>query len=100
MELCAQSGRHKVAVIANSSAKVAMNDIMSGISRAVEKGLVEKVGEVIDPQEDGYAGTFQFNLPLPVYLAGKEDLEAKGHSFSLPIFASCRASPQGSLHLA
>ncbi len=56
MELCAQSGRQKVAVIANSSAKVAMNDIMSGIRQAVKKGLVEKVGEVIDPQEDGYAG--------------------------------------------
>jgi hypothetical protein len=25
----------------------------------------------------GYAGTFKFNLPLPVYLAGKGDWEAK-----------------------
>jgi DNA-binding LacI/PurR family transcriptional regulator len=56
MELCAQSGRHKVAVIANSNAKVALSDIMTGIRQAVAKGLVEKVGEVLDPQEDGYAG--------------------------------------------
>ncbi len=56
MEHCAQSGRHKLAVIANSSAKVALGDIMTGISQAVAKGLVEKVGEVLDPQEDGYAG--------------------------------------------
>jgi len=41
----------------------------------------------------GYAGTSLFNPPLPVYLAGKEDWEAKRHSFSLPILASCGASP-------
>ncbi len=46
-------------------------------------------------QLTGFAGTSQLNLPLPVYLAGEKDWEAKRHSFSLPIFASCGASPQG-----
>ena len=44
----------------------------------------------------GFAGTSHFNLPLPVYLAGKKDWEAKRHSLGLPIFASCGTSPQGS----
>lgn len=56
MDLCAQSRRHKVAVIANPNAKVAVKDITAGIEQAVEKGLVKKVGEILDLQEDGYAG--------------------------------------------
>ena len=55
MELCAQSRRRKIAVIINPAAKVAMREIMEGIAKAEAKGLVKKVGEVLDPNEDGYA---------------------------------------------
>jgi len=44
----------------------------------------------------GFAGFSKFNLPLPVYLAGKGDWRAKKIYLSLPIFASCGTSPQGS----
>ena len=56
MELCAQSRRRRIGVIINPAAKVAMREIMEGIAKAEAKGLVKKVGEVLDPQEDGYAG--------------------------------------------
>jgi DNA-binding LacI/PurR family transcriptional regulator len=56
MELSAESGRRKVAVITNPYAKVAAREIMDGIGKAEAKGLIKKVGEVLDPLEDGYAG--------------------------------------------
>ncbi|MEI7818467.1 MAG: hypothetical protein WCI45_14870, partial [Desulfuromonadales bacterium] len=56
MELSAESGRRKVAVITNPYAKVATREIMAGIGKAAANGLIKKVGEVLDPLEDGYAG--------------------------------------------
>lgn len=55
MELCKQSGRRKVAIIANPHAKLALKEIKDGIGQAVSEGLVEFAGEILDAQEDGYA---------------------------------------------